>query len=146
LIQGYAINDKRIKEHAASLKTLQNAVQMLADLSERKALTSDEAKGLFQVIRDYSYSLSVLDDYDHGRVAIKSATQKESYRLTYEDAMSLIRQSAYRSRIGMGYKADGGKRVADNALVAITLMTAESQPEEKNIITALVVNLINKMN
>ena len=37
LIQGYTINDKRIKAHAASLKTLQNAVRMLADLSQRKA-------------------------------------------------------------------------------------------------------------
>jgi hypothetical protein len=32
LIQGYSINEKRIKEHTASLKTLQNAVKMLADL------------------------------------------------------------------------------------------------------------------
>jgi prophage maintenance system killer protein len=44
------------------------------------------------------------------------------------------------------YKVNGSKRIADNALVAITLMTAESQPKEKNIITALVVNLINKLN
>ena len=40
---------------------------------------------------------------------------------------------------------DGGKRIADNALVAITLMIAESQPKEKDIIAALVVNLINKL-
>ena len=32
LIHGYTINDKRLKEHTASLKTLQNAVRMLADL------------------------------------------------------------------------------------------------------------------
>ena len=44
------------------------------------------------------------------------------------------------------YKKDGSKRIADNALVAITLMIAESQPKEKNVITALVVNLINKLN
>ena len=44
------------------------------------------------------------------------------------------------------YKDDGGKRIADNALVAITLMIAESQPKEKDIIVALVVNLINKLN
>ena len=44
------------------------------------------------------------------------------------------------------YKGDGGKRIADNALVAITLMIAESQPKEKDIIVALVVNLINKLN
>ena len=74
LIQGYTINDKRLKEHTTSLKTLQSAVKMLVDLSQRKALTSDEATGLFEVIRDYSYGLDVLDDYDHGRIEIKSAT------------------------------------------------------------------------
>ena len=44
------------------------------------------------------------------------------------------------------YKKDGSKRIADNALVAITLMITESQPKEKGIIAALVVNLINKLN
>lgn len=42
LIQGYTINDKRIKEHTASLKTLQQAVKLLADISGRKALTSED--------------------------------------------------------------------------------------------------------
>ena len=214
LVQGYTINDKRLKEHTASLKTLQNAVQMLADLSQRKALTSDEAKGLFEVIRDYSYGLDILDDYDHGRIQIKSATAKECYQLTYDEGIRLIQQmrqkfggsslfghekdASFKSALGaiyqtfggkdlypsieekaanllylvvknhafsdgnkriaaalfiwflernkILYKADGSKRIADNALVAITLMIAESQSKEKDIIAALVVNLINKMN
>jgi hypothetical protein len=29
------------------------------------------------------------------------------------------------------YRADGSKRIADNALVAITLMIAESKPQER---------------
>jgi len=44
------------------------------------------------------------------------------------------------------YKADGSKRLADNMLVALTLMIAESRPDEKETITTLVVNLINKCN
>lgn len=44
------------------------------------------------------------------------------------------------------YKLDGRKRIADNALVVITLLIAESQPKEKDAIAALVVSLINKMN
>jgi len=46
LIQGYTINEKRLREQSKNIKTLQHTVQMLADLSQRKALTSDEAKGL----------------------------------------------------------------------------------------------------
>jgi prophage maintenance system killer protein len=214
LIQGYSLNEKRLKEQAENVKTLQRTVQMLADLSQRKALTSDEAKGLFEVIRDYSYGLDVLDDYDHGRIQIKSATAKEAYQLTYDEGMRLIEQmrqkfggstlfghekdQSFKSALGaiyqtfggkdlypsveekaanllylvvknhsfsdgnkriaaalfvwfldrnkILYKADGSKRIADNALVAITLMIAESQPKEKGIIAALVVNLINKLN
>ncbi len=214
LIQGYTINDKRLKEHTASLKTLQQAVKLLADVSERKALTSDEAKGLFEVIRDYSYGLDVLDDYDHGRTRIKSSTAKECYQLTYEEGLRVIDQmrqkfgvsglfgnekdASFKSALGavyqtfggkdlyssveekaanllylvvknhafsdgnkriaaalfvwfldrnrILYKADGGKRIADNALVAITLLIAESQAKEKDVIAALVVNLINKLN
>lgn len=214
LIEGYTINEKRLKEQSENVKTLQRTVQMLADLSQRKALTSDEAKGLFEVIRDYSYGLDVLDDYDHGRIQIKSATAKESYQLTYDEGIRLIQQmrqkfggsnlfghekdESFKSALGaiyqtfgskdlyqsieekaanllylvvknhsfsdgnkriaaalfvwfldrnkILYKADGNKRIADNALVAITLMIAESQPKEKDIIVALVVNLINKLN
>ena len=44
------------------------------------------------------------------------------------------------------YRADGGKRIADNALVAITLLIAESRPDEKDVLTQVVVNLINQRN
>jgi hypothetical protein len=44
------------------------------------------------------------------------------------------------------YKADGSKRVADNALVALTLMIAESKADEKELIINVVINLINKRN
>ena len=44
------------------------------------------------------------------------------------------------------YKADGSKKIADNALVALTLMIAESKPEEKGMMIKVVVNLINLRN
>lgn len=44
------------------------------------------------------------------------------------------------------YATDGHKRITDNTLVALTLMIAESRPEEKDIIIKLVVNLINQNN
>ena len=40
----------------------------------------------------------------------------------------------------------GNKRINDNALVAITIMIAESKSEEKEIMAKLVVNLINSNN
>ncbi|MDN5283935.1 MAG: cytochrome biosis protein CycH [Mucilaginibacter sp.] len=44
------------------------------------------------------------------------------------------------------YREDDSKRIADNALVALTLMIAESKPEEKDMMVKVVVNLINPKN
>ena len=44
------------------------------------------------------------------------------------------------------YRPDGSKRIADNTLVALTLMIAESKTEEKDIMVKVVVNLINQAN
>ena len=44
------------------------------------------------------------------------------------------------------YSADGNKRIADNTLVALTLMIAESRTEEKDVMVKVIVNLINKEN
>jgi len=49
-------------------------------------------------------------------------------------------------RNGLLYKSDGTKRIADNALVALTLMIAMSDPKEKDVIIKIIVNLINKDN
>ncbi len=40
------------------------------------------------------------------------------------------------------YQTDGSKIIADNALVAITIMIAESKTEEKDTMIKLIVNLM----
>ncbi|MDY0213269.1 MAG: virulence protein RhuM/Fic/DOC family protein [Desulfuromonadaceae bacterium] len=44
------------------------------------------------------------------------------------------------------YRSDGSKRLADNALVALTLLIAASKPEEKDTIVKVIVSLINRCN
>jgi len=50
------------------------------------------------------------------------------------------------ARNGILYREDGTKRLADNALVALTLLIAESKPEERDTIVKVIVNLINRSN
>ena len=47
---------------------------------------------------------------------------------------------------GILYREDGSKRLADNTLVALTLMIAESKTEEKDVMVKVLVNLINQKN
>ena len=49
-------------------------------------------------------------------------------------------------RNGILFDEVGNKRIADNTLVALTLMIAVSRPEEKDTMTKVIVNLINRSN
>ena len=44
------------------------------------------------------------------------------------------------------YNAEGEKRIADNALVAFTLLIAESKPDEREMMVKVIINLINGEN
>lgn len=47
---------------------------------------------------------------------------------------------------GILYRPNGSRKLADNALVALTLMIAESKPDEKDMMIKVVVSLINAHN
>jgi hypothetical protein len=42
----------------------------------------------------------------------------------------------------MSYRTSGEPKINDNALVALTLMTAKSLPEQKDTVIALIVNML----
>ncbi|MBC9912333.1 Fic family protein [Chitinophaga varians] len=52
----------------------------------------------------------------------------------------------FMGRNSLLYRRDGSKRIADNALVAMTLMIAESKADEMDMMIKVVVNLINTLN
>lgn len=52
----------------------------------------------------------------------------------------------FMERNGILYNDNKNKRIADNTLVALTLMIAVSKPEEKDVMIKVVVNLINRNN
>jgi hypothetical protein len=207
LLRGYTSNERRLRE-------LNQAIRLVADIAQRRTLSGDEGAALLATIRDYSYALDVLDDYDHERVAAVATTELAAQPVSYREALGII--ARLREHFGAGdlfgrekdqslwaslegvfqtfdghdlypsieekaanllyflvknhsfvdgnkriaaalflwfleksqvlYRDDGSKRIADNALVAMTLLIAESRPEEKDVMTRVIVNLINKRN
>ena len=215
-MQGYALNEKRLKESEGKFIDLQRAIKLAAQAGNNENLSSVEAKGILSVLEQYAYALETLDKYDHQQLTIALPSQEEAEieRLSYENAIQQIRvwrayqkagnlfgnekDQSFRSSIETIYQtfdgedlypsieekaanllyfivknhsfSDGNKRIAaglfvyfldmnnkllndlgykrigNNALVAITIMIAESKSEEKDIMVKLVVNLINSNN
>jgi len=214
LVQGYALNEKRLKEQTEKVRELEKSIEIFKRVAENYQLVQDEFSGILKVISDYTYALDILDQYDHQKVKADKVVKKEAYKITYEDAANLVKNlkkkfggstlfgkekdESFRSTIGTIYQTfnkkelypgleekaamllylaiknhsfidgnkriaaalflmymsknnflyspAGEKRIADNALVALCLMIAASDPKEKDIICKVVVNLINKNN
>ena len=168
LIKGYAINNKVAVQRYDELKKLIHVLGRT--VHNQEILQSDEATGLINVVSDYAYALDTLDKYDYQQLNIEQTTSENKFWATYENAMQTIAAillylvtknhsfSDGNKRIaaalflwflannGILYNADGTKRIADNTLVALTLMIAESRTEEMDTMIKVVVNLINKQN
>jgi prophage maintenance system killer protein len=209
LIEGYTINEKRLKQQEQKYRELKNAVNLIGNVIQIENIPS-EAKGLAQVISEYTRALDILDDFDHKRLNKPKGRKKETYKMTYEEARAVIetmkekfkdsnivgqeKDQSFKSSLASIYQSvggkdayptieekaahllyfvtknhsfvDGNKRIAaalficflrgnkilyrrdgsriidDNALIALTLMIAVSNPKEKDIMVKVITNLI----
>jgi hypothetical protein len=130
LIHGYSSNERRLRELRLSLRMVEHAL-------DETPVTADEAAALVRLVTDYSYALDLLDDYDHQRVTSAPTFAEPAIGISYEEALAIIAQ--LRERFG-------ARRIANNALVAMTLLIAISEPGEKPVIINMIVNLINGRN
>lgn len=202
MIKGYAVNQKRLEYLEKTIKLIDIAGRIDAELK------GSEAWEIIKVINNYSSALSLLDDYDHKRITKPMGTKNDK-QVTYEDCMNIIgklkfnsdsnlfaleRNEGLKEVIGTIYQSfdgkdlystieekaanflylitknhtfiDGNKRIAatlfiyflefynilynengqvidNNTLVAITLLIAQSNPKEKEILIDLVMNFLN---
>jgi len=209
LIEGYTINEKRLKKQEQKYLELKKAVALIGNVAQVEGL-STEAKGLAQVISEYTRALDMLDDFDHKRLKTPKGHKNSKYKITYEKALAVIKamkekfkdsdivgqekDAGFKSSIGAIYQSaggedayltleekaahllyfvtknhsfiDGNKRIAaalfvcflerngilyrkdnsrivdNNALVALTIMIASSNPKEKDMMVKVIMNLI----
>lgn len=214
LVQGYALNEKKLKDQTSRIKELEKTLDIFSKVTESYQLKQDEFAGIIKVVKDYTYALDVLDKYDNQTLTISSTNKEISFKVTYESAKKVVQRmkekfggsklfgkekdKSFKGTIGAIYQTfdkkelypsieekaahllyftiknhsfidgnkriaaalflwflemnnylyskDGAKRIPDNALVALCLLIAESDPKEKEIIARVIVNLINKRN
>jgi prophage maintenance system killer protein len=97
LVDGYTINEKRLKAQQNKIRELQDTVRLLGNIALLEGV-SDEAKGIVQIIAEYSRALNILDDFDHQRLASPKGTKKSKYRMTYDEARNIIDQMRHKFR------------------------------------------------
>jgi death-on-curing family protein len=207
LTRGYAVNQKRLAE-------LHQMVQIIQKASLTDDLQFDEAKGLLEVLRNYTHSFVLLNQYDSHKLPESPFEENITYEIQYDEAIAAIAllkktlidqkeasdlfgkqkddsfagilgnivqsfggQYLYNSietqaahllyfiiknhpfndgnkRIGAflfvwfleknrhRFKKNGELKINDNALTALTLLVAQSDPADKELMVKLVCNLV----
>lgn len=208
LVNGYTINEKRLAQ-------LEQAVKLVQLTGEAKELSATEAKGLLEIITNYTQSFILLNRFDSNELVPGELNENISYEIEYREAIKAIavlkkqlikkkeasalfgnerdgafagilnsvvqtfggaylyksieEQAAHllyfviknhpftdgNKRIGAflfvwflernkhRFKKSGELKINDNALVALALLVAQSDPNDKELMISLVVNLIN---
>ncbi|WP_241502246.1 virulence RhuM family protein [Hymenobacter glacialis] len=90
LVQGYALNEKRLRESARQLADLKRLVQLQGEVAINQELTSDQSDALLRVLGDYARALDVLDQYDHQRLQVRGTATEEPFELTYEAGLKAV--------------------------------------------------------
>ncbi len=89
LVDGYTINEKCLRASEHKYQQLKQSLKLLSNVVHIEGV-SDEAKGLIEVITQYSYALDVLDDYDNERLSVPKGVKRSKFKLTYEKAHKII--------------------------------------------------------
>jgi prophage maintenance system killer protein len=89
LVDGYTINEKRLKLDSQKYMELQNTLRLVENMISLDSV-SNETKGLINIISQYSKALEILDDFDHERLSVPKGTKKSKYELTYEEGRIVI--------------------------------------------------------
>lgn len=144
---------KNTTAHGAFRATYEGAMQEIRQLREKFG-----GSALFGNEKDDSFRSSIGQIYQtfDGMELYPSVEEKAAMLLylvvknhSFSDGNKRIAATLFlwfMNNNGILYREDGTKRIADNTLVAITLMIAESRTEEKDVMVSVVVNLINKSN
>ena len=149
--QELKIEDTTCKEsfHA----TYENAMEVIRELHDKFGGST-----LFGNEKDDSFKSSIGQIYQtFGGVDLYPSVEEKAAMLLYlvtknhsfSDGNKRIAATLFLWFLngnGILYNEDGSKRIADNTLVALTLMIAESRTEEKDTMVKVIVNLINKNN
>ena len=87
LVQGYAINEKRLQQKNKQVLHLKTGIQILSRAIEAKATADGN-----ELLKIFAKGLALLDDYDHEELDKKGITKAETIFPTFEDYISFIEE------------------------------------------------------
>lgn len=88
LVQGYAINQKRLEQKNQEIQHLKDGIKILSRAIEAKTNKSNELE--YEILKTFAKGLELLDNYDHEKLDQKGNTTGDTIYPNYEEYIELI--------------------------------------------------------
>lgn len=126
VVDGYAINEHKLKQEQDKVRTLQDTIKLLSRSLEYQVETLDEAKDVAKLMDNFSNGLDLLDNYDHQKLDKKGETAREAVRIDEQEFLSVIdkmksefasdvfatpKDESFSSSVNQIYQTFGGKEL-----------------------------------
>jgi prophage maintenance system killer protein len=85
LVQGYAINKDRLEQ-------LHQTIQLIHHGGQTDTLNLQEAKGLLEIIKNYTESFILLNQFDSNKLAGLNLNENITYEISYQEAVNAIKE------------------------------------------------------
>ena len=85
LVQGYAINRKRLEQKQQEVRHLKDGIRILSRVIEQQPVESGK-----QLLQSFAKGLQLLDDYDHSSLDTIGRNTKQAVYPSYEEYISII--------------------------------------------------------
>lgn len=90
LIRGYTINEERIRQLEGGLSQLEQTIKLIHQSSQSDQINLSEAKGLLNIISNYTRSFILLNQFDSNRLELEKLNENISYEISYKEAINAI--------------------------------------------------------
>jgi actin-related protein len=90
LVKGYSLNEKRLNQVLQNMQQLEQAVKLIQQSGSSKELSAPEAKGLLEIITNYTHSFILLNQFDSKNLPDEKLNENITYEIEYKEAVKAI--------------------------------------------------------
>ncbi|MDR1338262.1 MAG: virulence protein RhuM/Fic/DOC family protein [Rickettsiales bacterium] len=124
LVDGYAVNERRLTEYKDKFKALQQAVSVLERVAVNQVENLDPmVRELLNITAEFAAGFEILDSYDHEQLAAAGRTKREAVEISVSEFLAEIekmkprfgglfgapRDDSFESSVRQIYQSVGGR-------------------------------------
>lgn len=92
LVQGYTINQQRLKEQKENIQRLRQSIQMVERSLSENVQSINDVRNVFRILSEFSQGLDILDDYDHETLELKGKTNRAAVKIGPAEFLGVVRE------------------------------------------------------